>query len=499
MRDLLSDTSMPRTDWSIGDMLAIELIGHLERKAPRRILEVGSGFSTAILAAYAAAHGAEVVTLEHEPEYHRLTSSGLTDLGLDGFVDLRLARLTEQHFGGNGPYRWYEASLQGDFDFVFVDGPPKAMGRQGVFFAVEGHLRPGWLMLLDDGLRRHEQRCLKLWEQHFPDRFACARLDFGAGNKGAFILTDATHQRRRPKAKALSRHFGASILSDDPDWWHRARSNVGEALMRSVHVVVGARNEEPVAPLPKYVDGRLSAEGPTSRRSLRKMLEELAARPEVRYVLYLDDRWSPCTLDDTWLSRALDILQERPEVEQVSLLHQIEVTQSGGRRPFAFAPCLLSAERTRKMLPSRGAEVRQRLLAASSEAEPATLPLRTVGLWPGVFRRTGKRHDGAASDRVGELEPSSPSGSGRDRMGARPSGNRPVEPGEEATRLAAAADTPSRAASVASLVTSASRAIVLELLVGLGLVLTLKGGPGEQSIAWRTIRSAAFRVMGKQV
>src|SRR5207247_10174195 len=88
---------------------------------------------------------------------------------------------------------------------------------------------------------------------------------------------------------------------------------------------------------------------------------------------------------------------------------------------------------------------------------------------------------------------------GRDRMGARPSGNRPVEPGEEATRLAAAADTPSRAASVASLVTSASRAIVLELLVGLGLVLTLKGGPGEQSIAWRTIRSAEFRVMGKQV
>lgn len=410
MRDLLSDARTPRSDWSISDVLAIELIGHLERSRPRRILEVGSGFSTAILAAYAAEYGAEVVTLEHMPEYHDITAKALMRLSLDGSVDLRLAPLRTQYFGGNGPYRWYDASLEGRFDFVFVDGPPKIEGRQGVFFAVEGHLENGWQMWLDDGLRKHERRCRKLWERHFQDRFSWSRLDLGSDDKGVFILSDAAAEKEREEQQAILEQVAIGVLGGgDSDWWSRARSNVGDQLLASSYVVVAARDGKPVASLPKFVDNPLPADGRPSQQRIRRLLKELAGHPGVRYVLYLDDRWSPCTLDERWLLRALDILERDPQVAQVSLRHQIDVTgdetEGGCSGSFTFPPSLLRAERTRRMLPSRGAEVCQRVLAKCRRAGPAP-QLRTVQLWPGVFRFNDHRPDGEATDDNSRLEES---------------------------------------------------------------------------------------------
>jgi predicted O-methyltransferase YrrM len=381
VRELLADARVPRSDWSISERLATELAAYLERVQPRRILEVGSGFSTAVLAAYAIRHDAEVVTLEHAYEYHELTRKGLATLALDAPVDLRLAPLREQKFAGHGPYRWYSTKLEDDFDFVFVDGPPKVMGRQGVFFAVEKHLRPGWRMWLDDGLRKHERRCIRLWRERFPGHFSETRLDIDG--KGVFILSDARGERERAEEQAIAGRLGIGILANgDPDWWPRAKQNLGDRLLDSSYVVVTAQHSSLTPEPRRFINRRRLGDRRPLEQRIQWILHELAGRPNVRYVLFLDDRWSPSPLVENWLSRALDILEKEPKVEQVCLKHRIDATDEaarrGSRQPFTGTPSLLRANRLSVILQPEAAKSRRRQQTPS---------LRTIQLSPGVFRR----------------------------------------------------------------------------------------------------------------
>jgi choline dehydrogenase-like flavoprotein len=386
--DVLVDPRAPRSDWSINQMLAIELAAYLDRVRPPRILEVGSGYSTAILAAYAAHHGAEVVTLEHDPNYYRATRRALHRLGVDRHLDLRLAPLKQHWFGHRGPYWWYDHRLDGEFDFVFIDGPPKVLGRRGAFFALQGHLRPGWRVWVDDGSRRHERQCVRLWGEEFSGSFLETRWDIDG--KGVFDLRDAAGARDQAADAATGRLAIGVLGHGDPNWWARVERTLGSGVLGPSRVVAVDRGQPP-GRLPKaaagFVDDRLPAGGPLPDRRLR-LLRSLVAPPEVRYVLYLDDRWSPSTLDTTWLRRALEVLEQQPDVQQVSLGHLVDLAVDArtGRRslpgPFPHEPSLLGADRLREALQANGRARRSRPAAARQPA-----PLWSVQLTPGVFRR----------------------------------------------------------------------------------------------------------------
>lgn len=383
--ELLTNPKAPHSEWSISETLAIELAGYLERVQPRRILEIGSGFSTAVLGAYAARHGAKVVSLEHEQRYHKLTTEGLAELALGRSVDLKLAPLRPRQFGNHEPYQWYDVALDGKFDFVFVDGPPKVMGRLGVFFAVRDHLRRGWQMWLDDGLRDHERKCVRLWAKEFPGEFSHTRRDIDG--KGVVILRDAEGEPDRGKDQAILSHVGIGVLGNgDPLWWRVARRHIGYELLDSSYVVVAARDSAP-ASLPKFVNKHLPARG----QGIQEMFRELARQPNVRYVLYLDDQWSLTTPDESWLWRALRILRTKPDIEQVSLRHPGDVNGEAARqvfvRPFDYEPSLLRADRLRSLFPTVGGRTPLRLIAMRSGVGPAPKPLQTEQLFPGVFRR----------------------------------------------------------------------------------------------------------------
>jgi hypothetical protein len=378
--DVLTDEGAPRTDWSINEMLAIELAAYLDRVRPRRILEVGSGYSTIILGAYAAYQDAEVVTLEHDPKYLRTTRRALRRFGVDRRLDLRFAPLRNHWFGDHGPYCWYDVALKGDFDFVFIDGPPKVLGRRGAFFALQGHLQPGWRIWVDDGFRKHEQHSVRLWEKSFAGEFveSCWDID----GKGVFVLSDAIGAQRWAGDGVTPNRLGIGILGNgDPSWWEQAEQVVGEQLLRSSYVVVVDSGRPPGRVLPAaaagFVNTSLPAIGSLPGRMVR-MFRSLAAQAGVRHVLCLDDRWSPSTLDTSWLRRGLDILEAHPDVEQVSLRHLVDVgvADGGGQRPFPGSftgePCLLRVDRLGTAL------------------QPA--PLWTVQLSPGVFRRRDSAH-----------------------------------------------------------------------------------------------------------
>jgi Methyltransferase domain len=399
--DVLTSPDVPRSDWSINQMLAIELAAYLDRVQPPRILEAGSGYSTAILAAYAAHHDAKVVTLEHDLQYLRATRRGLRRLGLDRQVDLRLAPLRQHWFEGRGPYRWYDVPLEGQFDFVFIDGPPKVLGRRAAFFALQGHLRPGWQVWIDDGFRQHESHSVKVWERGFSGVFDRTRRDLDG--KGVFVLSDARGERRL----VAQSHLGIAVLGHgDPNWWARAEQNLDSRLLESSHVVVVDRDETPGRTLPRaagrFVNEQLPAAGSLRQRRWA-MFGSLARRREVQYVLYLDDQWSPSTLDLSWLSRAVDILRVHDEVEQVSLRHLVDIGAAGTeeRQPiwmsFNGEPGLLRADWLRTLAQTESAGRRR--------PPPEPSPLRTVQLSPGVFRmndRAGYLAESESPDRLDE-------------------------------------------------------------------------------------------------
>jgi glycosyltransferase involved in cell wall biosynthesis len=181
---LASDRRLEWTGWTITPALAEALAERLEEIRPTRILEIGSGNSTVVLAAYAAAGGASVTTLEHEPEYFEATSQLLTAMGLRDHVDLRLTPMGAL----TGPDRreapWYDAPLEAAYDFVFVDGPPQRIGREGVLFGIANHLGPEWELWLDDGHREHELACLERWRPFVPFEGALYDVDW----KGVWVL-----------------------------------------------------------------------------------------------------------------------------------------------------------------------------------------------------------------------------------------------------------------------------------------------------------------------
>ena len=111
----------------------------------------------------------------------------LDQLGLRRSLDLRLASLGAVRRNGYGPKQWYRPLPDGEFDFVFVDGPPKRIGREGTLFALHDHVAGGGELWLHDGHRQHEKECLAVWQREFS--FEASLVD---ADKGAWILRNIT-------------------------------------------------------------------------------------------------------------------------------------------------------------------------------------------------------------------------------------------------------------------------------------------------------------------
>jgi hypothetical protein len=398
--ELLAARQIPWTDWSISGAMAIELTAYLERSRPKRVLEIGSGVSTVILAAYARRYPADdikVTTLEHKWAYHLMTGRALRKLGLADRVELRHARLRKQEFDTGEDtrwYDWYDVQLQGEFDFVFVDGPPMEKGREVVYYAIAGHLARGWEIWLDDGRRAHESECIRLWQKHFPDHFYCRLEDIDG--KGVWIL------REQPSHE---KSFDLGILADgDTAFLEQVMSALRPYLRDGDAIVKSDAGRGLTAPVQAFRSADISTynarvqyqtEGPRDHKVLQELVKLVRDR-RVEYVLYLQQYWLTRTLDDDWLGRALEVFRHDQTIEQVQLRHQMD--KFGGRpphdrikedgsppfdAPIAFEPSLIRAGALRAYL---------------HEDVPADIEwlsrqrLRTVNLSPGVFSRT--REDG---------------------------------------------------------------------------------------------------------
>ncbi len=164
----------PTRFWAASPDLLRELITHIQRHRPRRVLEVSSGTSTVVIGLCLKQLGAgRVVALEHDPHYAGITRQAIIDHGLEGIATVVDAPLKEQVVNGHS-YPWYDLSalaLGSPADLLVVDGPPdtiRSMARYPALPLLAGHLAKGARVLLDDGGRSDERSIAHRWAAENP-------------------------------------------------------------------------------------------------------------------------------------------------------------------------------------------------------------------------------------------------------------------------------------------------------------------------------------------
>ena len=143
-----------------------------------KVLEWGSGGSTALFASRAGAKG-QVVSIENNVDYYEKTKSRIEQLGLTGSVDLRLVPPSPSKVPGEwrtlpGQMKAYvetpiKLAPPGGFDVVFIDGRE----RLQCLGVAEKLIKPGGYLLFHDFWSRARYR------EHLPQllewaEFLCA-------------------------------------------------------------------------------------------------------------------------------------------------------------------------------------------------------------------------------------------------------------------------------------------------------------------------------------
>lgn len=396
--DLVVEPNLWDGPWPLDRGVAAELDARLATLRPRVVVEAGSGDSTLVLARYAAASGATVVSLEHDPRWAAHTADLLARHRLGGLVDLRCAPLVATD---NGP--WYDTSLPDGIGFALVDGPPEATGgRAAAFDALHPHLASEWEVWLDDGDRDMEQAAVAGWVRDYGVHVEELR-------RGKGLIRVTSGPATRPWVAAHD--VVVTVLTGRrPEHVADTLSTVqvlAPGLLETAHVVVlhnggDAGTTQAMAAHAAVIDEMHVHDGPILGigPAVGKLAERVLAS-ERPYWLHLEDDWRIVTTCDGWLDDARDVLVCRPDVCQVRLRHHGDwrrSTHMATGRPITWVPAraaLYAADAHLTFNPAlTRASVATALFPAageqSAQAQAWAAGLRGVAqLAPGVFTHTG--------------------------------------------------------------------------------------------------------------
>lgn len=160
----------PLRGFAISPDMGVFMLRLLRKLRPASILELGSGFSSVLLGHHCAKMAGHVVSLDHDPAYVARSTELIAAWGLGEQVETVLAPIENQRVRDSRAVPFYSAervrATGRRFDFVFVDGPPLALGPRvrGGFLPLFGEfLEPGCHILLDDYYRKGEQEVVSNW------------------------------------------------------------------------------------------------------------------------------------------------------------------------------------------------------------------------------------------------------------------------------------------------------------------------------------------------
>ncbi|QLL23800.1 methyltransferase domain-containing protein [Actinobacteria bacterium IMCC25003] len=182
----LLDLSAPipaTRSWAASPDVLLTLLDLAKSAKPSRILDLGSGMSTLVLAK--SAPQATVISIDNSPEYAEKTQKLLASHGISN-VEIRVAPLTPHSSGVD----WYELSQLHDvsnIDLLFIDGPPGSKNPKARYPAIAeciAKLSPRAVIVIDDAGRDGERDMAQEFAKALPSH----TLEFLLHEKGTAVL-----------------------------------------------------------------------------------------------------------------------------------------------------------------------------------------------------------------------------------------------------------------------------------------------------------------------
>ena len=166
-------------DWTISAQAMNLLESEIRERPPRRILEFGSGLSTACLARYMSENAPDaprpsVVSVEENAEFCAKSRALASALGLGELASVQHGPLVQKEVAGRSVNAYdlptqVIAELEAEpADLVFIDGPGRAAGRfarWAVLHTVLPLLPNGFRFYLDDALADSALESARLWDE----------------------------------------------------------------------------------------------------------------------------------------------------------------------------------------------------------------------------------------------------------------------------------------------------------------------------------------------
>jgi predicted O-methyltransferase YrrM len=165
-------------DWTISAQAMNMLETEIGRRPPRRLLEFGSGLSTACLARYMLEHRQEegplVISVEEDAGFCAESRAILDELGLAGAARVHHVPLVRRTIEERSvstyelPAELSDEVRKEQPDLVFIDGPGMSAGRfarWAVLHLVLPLLPGGFRFYLDDALSDASLEYARLWAE----------------------------------------------------------------------------------------------------------------------------------------------------------------------------------------------------------------------------------------------------------------------------------------------------------------------------------------------
>ena len=169
--------------WAASPDVLLTLLELSQSSTPARILDLGSGMSTLVLAK--SAPQATIISIDNSAEFAGKTKKLLETHGVTN-VDLRVAPLTPHRSG----VEWYDLSKFEDIshiDLLFVDGPPGSKNLKARHPAIAecvAKLNPRAIVVIDDAGRDGEKDMAHEFAKALPNH----SLEFLSHEKGTAVL-----------------------------------------------------------------------------------------------------------------------------------------------------------------------------------------------------------------------------------------------------------------------------------------------------------------------
>jgi predicted O-methyltransferase YrrM len=122
-------TLPPTRRWAASPDFLLHVVRHIEKAAPRVIVECGAGTSTVAMAAAMQVldQRGHIYSLENHAYFAEQARQALVARGLERFATVVLAPLVEKRYAGeDGPFYWYnldQGIIPEALDLLLIDGP----------------------------------------------------------------------------------------------------------------------------------------------------------------------------------------------------------------------------------------------------------------------------------------------------------------------------------------------------------------------------------------